>query len=303
MKYSVIFFLFSLFGPSFFSHAHNFVYVDFDTAMQFEEFGHHIVSEHTTAYLKIPYHMLELFFRNLYEKNSFLYVAKKKRTRIPKIIHQIWIGKKVPEKFKAFQESWKEHHPDWEYKLWTQHDLYEFGFENIDLIKESRNPGEISDMMRYEILLRYGGVYVDFDFECLKPLDDLNHMYDFYIGIQPIDCGHLQLGIGLIGAVAGHPILRRAVSALREGWDLPENKQNPPARTGPVFFTQVFYESANQDGYIDIALPAHYIYPMPCKDFTLKKKKWLDQGALGIHYWAGSWMYPKFRRKEFRELD
>jgi len=277
-------------------------YVDFDTAMQFEKHGHYIDIKKTSAYVGIPYDMLLLFFRNLYEQNSFLWIKPAKKEKIPKIIHQIWIGSAVPEKFRAFQESWKKFHPDWEYRLWTLEDTYTFGFKNFDLIRQSRNPGEISDIMRYEILLRYGGVYVDFDFECLRPLDELNKMYDFYIGIQPLDCGHLQLGIGLIGSVPGHPILQEAVDTMREGWNLPENLKNPPARTGPVFFTKVFFDSANQDGFVDIALPVQYLYPMPCQDFVMKKRRWEDVGAFGIHHWANSWLLPSFRRDEFKDL-
>ena len=37
----------------------------------------------------------------------------------------------------------------------------------------ARNLAERADVLRYEILRRHGGVYVDVDVECLRPLDDL----------------------------------------------------------------------------------------------------------------------------------
>ena len=42
------------------------------------------------------------------------------KTRIPKIIHQIWIGNEIPEKFKEFTEKMKDVHEalGYKYKLW-----------------------------------------------------------------------------------------------------------------------------------------------------------------------------------------
>ena len=36
---------------------------------------------------------------------------------------------------------------------------------------EQKILGEKSDIFRYEILYRFGGVYVDTDFECIKPFE------------------------------------------------------------------------------------------------------------------------------------
>ena len=38
---------------------------------------------------------------------------------IPRIIHQSWKVEQVPDRWLAFQQSWREHHPDYEYRLWT----------------------------------------------------------------------------------------------------------------------------------------------------------------------------------------
>jgi len=283
-----------------FAHA-NLEYVDFDRSMRAEEFQHVIASEQAATRMGIPGIELMNFFEDLYARNNFLMIMPTTRPKIPKIIHQIWIGQKVPEKFKALQQTWKDHHPDWEYRFWTQHDIETFGFKNIDLLKASRNPGEISDMMRYEILHRFGGVYIDFDFECLQPLDELNYLYDFYIGIQPLDGGLVQLGIGLIGSIPGHPILKHAIEHMAENWD--EHEGNAPLRTGPVFFTRSFFARAGKGGTMDIALPTHYLYPLGCKEFECKRDEWLQEGSFGIHHWASSWLRPSFRREAFRDLE
>ncbi len=42
---------------------------------------------------------------------------------IPRIIHQTWKDRDVPARFLDAQRSWREAHPDWEYRFWTDEDL------------------------------------------------------------------------------------------------------------------------------------------------------------------------------------
>ncbi len=115
-------------------------------------------------------------FRELYNKNCSLMSNPHKDPIIPKIIHQIWVGpNKPPAIFEKSQESIRRLHPDWEYKLWTDEDVASFGLHNQDLYDQCDNYGEKADIFRYEILHRYGGMYLDVDFICLKPLDVLHY--------------------------------------------------------------------------------------------------------------------------------
>jgi hypothetical protein len=44
------------------------------------------------------------------------------KTMIPKIFHQIWMGWDLPEPPPAaeeYKQTWVEHHPDWEFRLWN----------------------------------------------------------------------------------------------------------------------------------------------------------------------------------------
>lgn len=38
---------------------------------------------------------------------------------IPRLIHQSWKSEAVPRRYERWQQSWKDLHPDWAYKLWT----------------------------------------------------------------------------------------------------------------------------------------------------------------------------------------
>lgn len=62
--------------------------------------------------------------RALYEQNIKRLLTPNKQCRIPKKIHQIWLGSPLPEKFARLAATWKQHHPDWEYmQLWTDQDI------------------------------------------------------------------------------------------------------------------------------------------------------------------------------------
>lgn len=277
-------------------------YVDFDTSMQKQTFEHILQSRNTWCWLRVPPFLLYNFFKDLYNKNNPDNFKLDEHVRIPKIIHQIWIGKEIPKEFADYINSWKQKHPDWQYKLWTQNDIEKFGFKNKQYILDSRNPGEISDLMRYEILHRHGGVYVDMDFECLQKLDELHHIYDFYICIQPLDSDLLQLGIGIIGSVPKHPMLKQVINGIAKNWENKNYKSMATARTGPIYMTRMFYRYAGTKNMRDIAFPAHYFHPLGVTQFDVEKEKWVDSGSYGVHYWAKSWLYPSFRRKEFQSI-
>jgi mannosyltransferase OCH1-like enzyme len=99
--------------------------------------------------------------------------------KIPKIIHQIWSGKHdpLPKHFRMMGETWKEHHPDWEYRFWDEERMNRFIHEHYpqyqDVYESFQYDVQRWDAIRYLILDKIGGMYVDFDIECLKPHDPL----------------------------------------------------------------------------------------------------------------------------------
>lgn len=294
-------FFFALFSHSFFNTllaGTSFSYLDFDRAMQKDDYQEVIFSHKTEQCSGITSQTLYSFFKTLYERDQIIDLDSS-CLRIPKIIHQIWIGNGVPKEFELFRKSWLYYHPDWEYRLWTQHDLDQLALCNKELLYNARNPGELSDMLRYEILYQFGGVYVDMDFECLKPLDILHYMYDFYVGIQPLDSEMVQLGIGIVGSIPGHPLLKRCIEAIGEKL----HEKDITIKTGPIHCTKIFFEMADLGDTRDIALPAYYFYPLGCQEYEIKKTEWLKGGAFAVHHWAKSWLYPQFRRKEFQLIQ
>lgn len=93
---------------------------------------------------------------------------------VPKLLHQIWVGPRPAPH--VWLRTWQEKHPQWCYRLWTNRDLSEHSWTNRHHIAEYMRRGRyngVADLMRYEILWRYGGVVVAADSVCLHPIDEL----------------------------------------------------------------------------------------------------------------------------------
>ena len=148
-------------------------------------------------------------------------------------------------------------------------------------------------------MYRYGGVYIDTDFECLQPLDIFHYTYDFYTALQPLDSFFVQLGAALVGARPGHPILKYCIDTIKNDW----HEHGAPKKTGPVHFTKSFYAVAGKNDTIDIALPASYFYPLGCTDTIVNRQRWKNIGAFGVHWWAKSWMPKNYRSPVFKTID
>jgi inositol phosphorylceramide mannosyltransferase catalytic subunit len=217
------------------------------------------------------------------------------KTRIPKKIHQIWLGGELPKSYLSWQMSWQRHHPDWEYRLWTDADLADFIFSDKKRFLKATNKAEQADILRYEILYRYGGLYVDTDFECLKAFDLLHMHCDFYCGLEAKMPYHNRPAIGnaLIGSVPGHPILKRCLEEISK-----HETQGDPLKiqkyTGPCCLTRAFLQLCETKGYFNVAFPFTYFYPLPShlREEGGCKERWIQKESFAIHYWNMSWV-PK----------
>jgi len=268
-------------------------YVDFDVSMRY-------VKHRDNFYLKrlerSKCHEFLHFLRSLYKKNNLGRLTPHPKPLIPKRIHQIWVGKNEPPALFAFcQASIKKYHPDWEYKLWRDEDIDRLYLINKRFYDSAQNYGERSDLARYEILYRFGGVYLDVDFECIKPLDILHHTYDFYAGIVPLSCQSF-IANGVIGSCPGHPILKHCIDTVKNNWGSSDTLR----RTGPFHFQEAFWQIGKHYRGPIIAFPATYFFPLTHED-ALKNptrrfiEKFIQPETVAIHHWTGSWTAPVHR--------
>lgn len=276
-------------------------YVDFDRSMRLAEYPKAIPT--TKQIIGIEGQELYAFFKQLYQRNNLSALRKRGVSvgdKIPKIIHQIWIGGPLPEAFQELCESWKFYHMSrgWLYKLWTDEDVAQMQLHNQAFFDETDSPGVRSDLMKWEIIYNFGGFYLDVDYECLQPLDSLRS-YDFVTALQPLDTFFVQLGAAFYGARPHHPILEHCIATIKDDW----HHKGAPTKTGPVHYTKSFYAMAGKDGNIDIALPASYAYPLGAQEKEYQYEKWVNEGAYAIHHWAKSWMPARYRLDQFKKLD
>jgi mannosyltransferase OCH1-like enzyme len=157
------------------------------------------------------------------------------KVEIPKTFHRIWLGQEpFPEEYVVWGETWQLHHPDWELVLWTDESLGEL--ERKEVSDPGRVGAERADILRYELLWRHGGVYIDTDLECRRPIDRLVRGLDFFaVWHNPL---RHRVNNAVIGSVAGHPIVERA---MREARPMPPGEYSKTG-TGPVFFDRVVRE-------------------------------------------------------------
>jgi mannosyltransferase OCH1-like enzyme len=254
-----------------------FEWADFETSIRWQEFHHRYETDQNQCALLVHwYRQFEL---------AKTYTADGAQ-RIPKIIHQIWLGSPLPEKFKLWCASWKKFNPDWQYRLWTDEDVESFGMINKEMFDATSNYGEKSDIWRYEILERYGGLYADIDEECLRSFDELHELFDLYVGMQSLDTAYIQLGIGIIGAAKNHPLLKKTMELIQERRSI----FAIVLKTGPLFFTQVCLEYSGSFGLRDIILPPSYLYPCGYEQKGMPKEVWQCAESYAVHHWAGSWL-------------
>lgn len=203
---------------------------------------------------------------------------------IPRIIHQVWFGRAPrPE---AEMVTWREQHPDWEYRLWTE--------ENLPKLRLARFwhrldwPGR-SDLARYEILLAHGGVYVDADAECVKPIDPIvdqvnaSPRYDSFVVAESERYRPGLLANGFIGVPAGSLMMQMMIEGLerRYPYDMPDGAAW--VLTGPGAFTPVarLYRRVR-------VLPSHTFLPRHFIDFNEGRPGYQGSDVYARHYWGAS---------------
>lgn len=183
-------------------------------------------------------------------------------------------------RFAAFKERLAELHPDWEIRTWQDSSELRW-LRNQKLFDQwfEKDPyGRIPDILRYELLWKFGGVYIDTDFEPLRPLDVLLE--------DPRPFAAWENERTMCTAILGAPPQHPAIDALITNLPAHAKKmadRTPNYATGPEFATKIWR------GREDVRrLPPICFYPVG----------WWETHRLGIeyppetfavHHWARGW--------------
>lgn len=200
---------------------------------------------------------------------------------IPKVFHRIWVGAVEPPQHWRWERSWRRLHPDWELVTWTDETLPPL--RNQRWFDAAASPAQRSDIARYDLLLRYGGVYLDVDFQALRPIDELLDGVRFFCASED----EVWCSIGIMGCPAGDPVMAALVDELggsmRSRPDRPINEQ-----TGPRYFTQVVnrLRSGPEPASVTV-FPSSLFYPYHFSEPERAGERFPQ--AYAVHHWNHSW--------------
>jgi len=180
--------------------------------------------------------------------------------KIPRIIHQIWIGNKPAPK--KIMEIWKNKHPDFEYIFWNEEEIINRNLQlecqdKINMIKEINGK---ADIIRWEILYKYGGVFIDADSICIEPLDDYFMTKRAFASYENEQVRKGLVATGTMGFYPKHPLCRDIINWINSN-DSTQLINSTLAwySVGPGVLTRFL----NNGNYSDFSVfPSHVFLPV-----------------------------------------
>lgn len=209
---------------------------------------------------------------------------------IPKIIHHVWPGSDpFKEKFFKFRKSWLEYHPDWTFYFWRLDNLpSNINSTVLEILSNSKYSITVkSDILRFEVVKIFGGIYVDTDMLCLSSFDKfLSHK--FFTGKE---CCHLVCP-SLFGSVKENKLLNEIIDKIIysiKNTDIDRVNKYTNDVTGPRLFTDVLQNKPLTEATI---YSSEYFYPISWANRNLPNiyNNYISSTSLNkyaAHYWSG----------------
>ena len=222
-------------------------------------------------------------------------------TLIPKIIHQTYINSSIPERWVAAQQSCIDIHPDYEYILWTDEKSEEFIRKEYEWFLPTftgyKHNIQRADSIRYFVLAHYGGVYIDLDDGCQRPLDPLLSYNAFLRRTIPTGISN-----DVMGAIPRHPFFVRVTESLsgaNRSWILPYI--TIMASTGPLFLSVIWKKWLNEHagmseadpdwkGRVRVLMPDEYDLHAWSFFKTYEGNSWHGDDARFIFWMGRNWL-------------
>ncbi|KIJ70066.1 glycosyltransferase family 32 protein, partial [Hydnomerulius pinastri MD-312] len=207
--------------------------------------------------------------------------------RIPRILHQTWKSETLPVKWKGISQECRNMMSDYEYMLWTDASSREFIAEHypwfLDTFDNYEYVIQRADVIRYFVLHYYGGIYLDLDVGCLRPLDPLLIFPVILPKTIPVGVSN-----DLMFAEKGHPFLAQTIHNLvtfDHDWVL--NYPTVMFSTGPMFLSAQY----------SIYTSSHPITPEEPGDVRILPKSLYGKNAkvgeaphsFFSHFYGSSW--------------
>ena len=214
---------------------------------------------------------------------------------IPKIIHYIWLGKgQLPKIFDKCLASWQKYCPDWEIKRWDESNLDLDICPYVREAYDNRKFAFASDVLRLDLLNRFGGVYLDVDVELLKPIDVFLSEHAF-TGFET--SGLIAPGL-ILACESKNEDFVNILNLYKSRHFLVNGVQDTTTicQTFTDYYTKYGLETNNITQSINnfTIYASEYFSPI---DVVTNKKK-ITNNTYSIHWYNASWYSPwkKFKR-------
>jgi len=121
----------------------------------------------------------------------------------------------MPPKLTAWSADWQRLHPKWDLQLWRESGEGKIATKGFEIV--SNHPAQLaaachlsqrSNIWRYELINRFGGVYLDTDVEPIRPIDDLLAGVEAFASLMIAHRDkktQICLGCSVFGATLNHP--------------------------------------------------------------------------------------------------
>lgn len=200
---------------------------------------------------------------------------------VPRVLHRIWLGGAIPPESERFWERWGQLHPDWLLQTWTEANLPTLWNQQLYDDAAHLTAGNIwqlrSDIVRYELLEAYGGVYVDCDLEPLRNIEPLCTTSCF----AAWETQGVWVNNALLGATAEHPFIGALVTELAASVDANRHRR-PNHASGPRYVTRMHVARRGELHVHDQAL----VYPYRWDELERRDEDFPD--AYTVHHWANA---------------
>ncbi len=203
---------------------------------------------------------------------------------IPRIIHQYWTGGPVPAEFLDYHRRWIALHPGWKVILWGDGEGVDGWpippLRNQDLFDRAEEisplaPHQLrSDILRYELLLDWGGVWADMDFQPQKAIDRL------CFGVDAWACWEepgTWINNAILAAEPHHRLLRELIDGLSVNVSLFRASHGNTVKSGPQYLTPLALKHGVK------VYPRDHFFPYGWRELHLETSSFPD--AYAVHRW------------------
>lgn len=234
----------------------------------------------------------EVCKKNILEEIVSDYYYEINTKKIDKILHFIWIGTKpIPKLFVKYFDRWRKLYPDYKIWLWTDDIVNRMKLYNQKEFNISKGQySKQSDILRFEILYHYGGIYIDSDCIPLRKMPNEVFNYEF-IGVSE---GKI-IATAFFGCTAKNDIMRHVVIELKINFYL--ETEDVLYQTGPKFLNRIvrkYYNKRNIKIY-----DTKYFLGVEYGESNIKNK--LNESIIW-HYGDMSWKDVKTREYMMKKI-